>query len=96
MMLNYNFFEGVEISLFSILIVFLLLGFVALSISWLKYIVVENKPKEDLINKTSQKPISIADIKDEDMMVAALVASIDYYTEINKDVRVTSIREITE
>ena len=96
MMLNYNFFEGVEISLFSILIVFLLLGFVALSISWLKYIVVENKPKEDLINKTSQKPISIEDIKDEDMMVAALVASIDYYTETNKDVRVTSIREITE
>lgn len=95
-MLTYNFFEGLEISLFSILIVFLLLGFVALSISLLKYvIVVETKPEIKKINETVYKPLSLEDIKDEDMMVAALVASIDYYNEIKKDVRVISIREIT-
>ena len=41
-----------------------------------------------------KKSISLSDIKDEDMMVAALVASIDYYNEINKDVRIVSIKEI--
>ncbi|MFY9422451.1 MAG: hypothetical protein WBK54_03075 [Bacilli bacterium] len=37
---------------------------------------------------------SLADITDEDMMVAALVAAIDYAEETKKDVRLLSIREI--
>jgi Na+-transporting methylmalonyl-CoA/oxaloacetate decarboxylase gamma subunit len=89
------FTEGLLISLFSILIVFLLLGVVALSISLLKYFVVETKkdtPKEQEVIK---KSIALSDIKDEDMMVAALVASIDYYNEIKKDVRIISIKQIT-
>jgi Na+-transporting methylmalonyl-CoA/oxaloacetate decarboxylase gamma subunit len=89
------FTEGLLISLFSILIVFLLLGVVALSISLLKYFVVETKedtPKEQEVTK---KSIALSDIKDEDMMVAALVASIDYYNEIKKDVRIISIKQIT-
>jgi Na+-transporting methylmalonyl-CoA/oxaloacetate decarboxylase gamma subunit len=92
----YNLFtEGLLISLFSILIVFLLLGVVALSISLLKYFVIETKkdtPKEQEVIK---KSIALSDIKEEDMMVAALVASIDYYNEIKKDVRIISIKQIT-
>jgi hypothetical protein len=86
--------EGLLISLFSVLIVFLILGFVALSISLLKYIVIDNKPKIIPEEKEIRKSISLSDIKDEDMMVAGLVASIDYYNEINKDVRIVSIKEI--
>lgn len=41
-----------------------------------------------------RKSISIDDIKDEDMMVAALVATIDYRNEKKEDVRVTSIKEL--
>ena len=68
----------------------------ALSISLLKYIiVVETKPEIKKTNEKVHKPLSLEDILDEDMMVAALVASIDYYNEIKKDVRVISIREIT-
>ncbi|MDD3999325.1 MAG: hypothetical protein PHX62_00315 [Bacilli bacterium] len=37
---------------------------------------------------------SIADITDEDMMVAALIATIDYAGASGKDVRLLSIRQI--
>ena len=95
MMIYSLFTEGLLISLFSILIVFLLLGVVALSISLLKYFVIETKkdtPKEQEVIK---KSVALSDIKDDDMMVAALVASIDYYNEIKKDVRIISIKQIT-
>lgn len=90
------FSEGLLISLFSILIVFLLLGVVALSIGLLKYIVVETNKEISKPNEVIRKAISLSDIKDEDMMVAALVASIDYYNEIKKDIRIISIKEITD
>ena len=86
---------GLLISLFSIMVVFLILGFVAISISLLKYIVIEKKVTETHIIKPIKKSISLSDIKDEDMMVAALVASIDYYNDIQKDVRIVSIKEIS-
>ena len=41
-----------------------------------------------------KKAISLADIKDEEMMAAALVATIDYHEETKEDVRVVSIKEI--
>jgi len=92
-MIYNTFSDGLLISLFSILIVFLMLGVVALAIGLLKYIVV---PTNDIIEQpTIHKSINLSDIKDEDMMVAALVASIDYFNEIKKDVRIVSIKEIT-
>ena len=84
--------EGLIISLFSVLIVFLILSIVAFSIYLLQYLI---KEKQTLVKKQVQKTFELSDIKDEDMMVAALVASIDYYDEIKKDVRVISIKEIT-
>lgn len=41
-----------------------------------------------------RQAISLADIKDEEMMAAALVATIDYHEETQEDVRVVSIKEI--
>lgn len=95
MMMIYNTFsDGLEISLFSILVVFLLLGIVSLSISLLKYLVIESKVSTPVIEEEMKKSISLSDIKDEDMMVAALVASIDYYNEFEQSVRIISIKEI--
>ena len=94
MMIYNTFSDGLLISLFSILIVFLMLGVVALAIGLLKYIVV---PTKDVVEQPIiQKAIQLSDIKDEDMIVAALVASIDYFNEIKKDVRIVSIKEITQ
>jgi len=42
-----------------------------------------------------QKTISIDDITDQDMMVAILVATIDYTNETKNDVRLVSIRQIS-
>ncbi len=89
-----TFSEGLMISLFSVLIVFMLLGFIAFSIQLLKYIQEKPAIKRPLIDKTAQKPFELSDIKDEDMMVAALVASIEYYKETKENVRVISIKEI--
>ena len=42
-----------------------------------------------------QKKFSVEDIKDEDMMVAALVATADFIEETKKtDVRVVSVKQI--
>lgn len=86
--------EGLLISLFSVIIVFILLGFIAFTIQLLKYIQEKPIQKKPEIEQTSQKPFELSDIKDEDMMVAALVASIAYYEETKKDVRVVSIKEL--
>lgn len=86
--------EGLLISLFSVIIVFILLGFIAFTIQLLKYIQEKPIQKKPEIDQTSQKPFELSDIKDEDMMVAALVASIAYYEETKEDVRVVSIKEL--
>lgn len=44
--------------------------------------------------RTKPRAFSLADITDEDMMVAALIATIDYAEETKKDVRLLSIRQI--
>lgn len=55
----------------------------------------ETKKKEQLSIKDSiQEEIKTVEITDEDMMAAVLVASIDYQNEINKDVRLVSVKEI--
>jgi len=89
-----TFSEGLMISIFSVFIVFILLGFIAFSIQLLKYIQEKPKQSEVFIEKASQKSFELSDIKDEDMMVAALVASIEYYEETKENVRVISIKEI--
>jgi glutaconyl-CoA/methylmalonyl-CoA decarboxylase subunit delta len=76
--------EAFEISILSIFIVFLILYFVSLLVGLLKHLTL--KPKE--------KKFGIEDIKDEDMMVAALVASIEYRQTHQTDFKIKSIREI--
>ncbi|MCF7931031.1 MAG: hypothetical protein K9L02_05950 [Acholeplasmataceae bacterium] len=84
--------DGLFISIFSIIVVFLIILLVSVVIKLFQYF--EEKPliKQDQIE--TKKILRIEDITDEDMMVAALVASIDYQDSIKGDVRVTSIKEI--
>ncbi|HHU56455.1 MAG TPA: hypothetical protein GXZ48_07195 [Acholeplasmataceae bacterium] len=51
-----------------------------------------NEIKKQEVNR---KPFTIDDIKDEDMMVAALVATIDFASEKKTDVRLISIKQIS-
>ena len=70
-------------------IVFMMLAVLAVVVSLFKFVAPKNKG----IAKQN-KVFSMEDIKDEDMLVAALIATIDYHNEIKKDVRVVSIKEI--
>ena len=54
----------------------------------------ENVVKPQAVVSAPQKAFTMADITDEDMMAAALVATIDYHNETNEDVRVVSIKQI--
>jgi hypothetical protein len=55
---------------------------------------VNEKQEETVITPSKPKALTIDDIKDEDMMVAALIATIDYAEETKKDVRLISIKQI--
>jgi len=88
-----DFLNGLLISFFSILVVYLILYLITLSVEPLKNI----KEKTQLSKTQEPEPLkkfSIEDIVDEDMMVAALVASIDFREASHTDVRVISIKEI--
>ena len=52
---------------------------------------IEKKEVKAPVQSVSNKS---TDIKDEDMMVAALIATIDYANETKKDVRLVSIKQI--
>jgi len=91
-LLQFDVFEGLFISVFSIVVVYLILYVVTLSVMPLKHIKERSIPLPQVIATT--KPFSLEDITDEDMMVAAIIASIDYQSITKTDVHVKSIREI--
>jgi len=90
--INFSFSEGISISIFSIFIVFLILFFISIVIESLKHINI--KEKKQIQYEEVKKKLTIDDIKDDDMMVAALIASIDYQQVTKGDVQVLSIKEI--
>lgn len=93
-----NFAEGAVVTVICILIVFLMLALLFGVTSLIKYVnkkkaenVEEQKP---IVQEQPKKSFTMDDIKDDDMMAAALVATIEYHNETKKDVRVVSIKEI--
>ncbi len=87
-----DFTNGLIMSLFSIIIVFVILYLLTLPVTLLKKSkVITNEP----FIQTKQS-IRLEDITDPDMMVAALIASIDYQETIKKDIRLVSIKEVTQ
>lgn len=93
-----NYGESGLVVLVCMLIVFFMLALLCGIVSLFKYIA----PKESADEESNDLPVAtevrqaikLEDITDDDMMAAALVASIDYHNEIKEDVRVVSIREI--
>ena len=53
----------------------------------------KNKEEKPVVEAT-RKTISIDDIKDDDMMAAVLVATIDYSEQTKTDVRLVTIKQI--
>ncbi len=84
--------DGLFMSLLSIIIVFLILYLLTLSVSLIK----ERKKAIEPAPVEKTPILSIEDIKDEDMMVAVLTASIDYRNDCKTDVRLLSVKEITK
>lgn len=95
--------ESILISIISIVIVFAVLFLIIIIIELLqKLIFAKQKPEANKVeaSKASTKQVAKKDvtnnteIKDEDMMVAALIATIDYANETKQDVRLVSIKQI--
>lgn len=84
--------DGLLMSVLSIIIVFVILYLLTLSVSLIK----EKKSTLEPVTLEKSPILSIEDIKDEDMMVAVLTASIDYRNECKSDVRLISVKEITK
>lgn len=84
--------ESLLIALVSMIIVFLVLTIIYLLVALMKYIKVEEKETKK-VSESLPNDYNL-EIKDDDMMAAVLVATIDYSSKIKKDVRLVSVKEI--
>lgn len=87
-----SFYEALQITITCMIIVFVVLVILMFLVSLFKYL-----PQTELRQKTKSpkrdKYVSFDDM-DEDMKVAALVATINYKEETKKEVKLKSIRRI--
>ena len=91
--------ESALFSVLAMLIVFAVLIILVISISLMAKIKFKEEKKEETapvaVAAAPQKKFSVEDIKDEDMLVAALVATADFVEETKKtDARVVSVKQI--
>ena len=93
--------DGAILSLVSILMVFaillIIIGITSLVFKIVKMFEEREKEKNAVVTneKVSSTPVTKSvEIVDDDMMAAVLVATIDYQSEIKKDVRLISVREV--
>ena len=94
-----NISEGSVFSIIAILIVFTILLFLVLTVELLAKFKIGKKPQEKQEEVQAPiveyKRITIEDIKDEDMMVAALIATAEFVEETKEtDARLVSIKQI--
>ena len=92
MNINMSFFEGVQLSVISMLIVFLLLYVISLVLSVFKLVFKEKSVEKKVIAKT----VTFEELeKDQDMLVAAIVASMEATGENkNNNFKIVSIKQI--
>ena len=84
--------EALLVALISILIVFLVLS-VIIFVTWLMQKSMEKiNAKTNILPKEENKILS----EDENAVVAALVATMEFYRETGKDVRIVSIKRIED
>ena len=92
-----SFIDGLLFSIIAIIIVFIVLVLIILCVTLLSKIKFKEKTKASAPAQVAQsaKKLTIDDIKDEDMMVAALVATAEFVEEVGeKDARLVSIKQI--
>ena len=105
MNINMSFFEGVQLSVISMLIVFLLLYVISLVLSVFKLVFKEKSVEKKVIAKTVTTPAKVVTNtkgitfeeleKDQDMLVAAIVASMEATGENkNNNFKIVSIKQI--
>lgn len=93
---KFNFGQGAVVALLAIVMVFAILALI-IAITYGIGKLTEKLKGKDAEPATEQPQQAVSqkvEITDDDMMTAVLVASIDYQNEINKDVRVVSVKEI--
>ena len=94
-----SFIDSLSITAICVLIVFSMLILLALVVAAFQ-LFNKKAPVQEVVEDvapvqyTQPSSLKLEDIKDEDMMVAALVATIDYHEETKEDVRVVSIKQI--
>lgn len=86
--------DSLLIALISMLLVFIVLTIIYGIVSLMKYIKIKDNPEEEVSNQPVFERNKNVEIKDDDMMAAVLVATIDYVNETKKDVRLVSVEEI--
>ena len=92
---NVGIVDGLVFALFAILMVFSVLVIIIAVTSFISYLINKFTKKEEVKEVKEEKKVTKnLNIEDEDMMVAVLIASIDYQNEIKKDVRLTNVRRI--
>ena len=97
---NITFGEACLFALFSILVVFVILILITLIIALMAKLKITDKKEVKQVTKPVEQPVvtrkttKLEDIKDDDMMAAVLVATIDYANEIKEDVHLVSVREL--
>ena len=91
---NINIGDGLFISLIAIVLVFVMLYVIVLIVDLLHVIF---KNKKDVVVEEQQK-VQVSkkstEIKDEDMMVAALIATVEFNNETKEDAKLVSIKQI--
>jgi hypothetical protein len=94
-----TFAEAGIVAVVCMAIVFGMLALIAGIIALFKFVAPKEEEKQ-VVKPTMPQVVAacpalkLEDIKDEDMMAAALVATIDYHEETKEDVRVVSIKQI--
>ena len=90
--------DGLLFSLIAIVIVFIILAALVACVTLLSKIKFKEEVKKPVAVKkatSANKKLTIEDIKDEDMMVAALIATAEHVEETKeKDARLVSIKQI--
>ena len=93
-----NYADAGLIALVCIIIVFAMLILIWGVVSLFRFFPKKKTIEKVQTNKTQviepKKVFTMADIKDDDMMAAALVATIDYHNETDENVRVVSVKQI--
>lgn len=97
-----SFFEGLQLSVISMLIVFILLYVISLVLESFKYIFRDKKAKSSVVIKKEEiKKVETTGVtyeeleKDEDMLVATMVATMEANGENkNSNFKVTRVRQL--